>query len=99
MPDTTASQHSVCELHNSAFTTPTSSLINVSHLTDDFKTTVCLLCPLLGDDKRRLSLLVCSHAGRQHCCAKAPPTRPCLQLTEADGHAAPHCVGDFLLTA
>ena len=34
MPDTTASQHPVFELHNSAFTTPTSSLINVSHLTE-----------------------------------------------------------------
>src|SRR5262245_47007732 len=32
MPDTTASQHPVFELHNSSFKTYTRSLINVSHL-------------------------------------------------------------------
>src|SRR5436853_6864199 len=36
MPDTTASQHPVFELHNSSFTTHTSSLINVSHLTEGY---------------------------------------------------------------
>jgi hypothetical protein len=38
MPDTTASQHSVFELHNSNFTTNIRSLINVSHLTEGFET-------------------------------------------------------------
>ena len=38
MPDTTASQHPVFELHNSSFTTHTSSLINLSHLREVLET-------------------------------------------------------------
>ena len=38
MPDATASQYPVFELYNSAFATPTCSLINLSHLREDFET-------------------------------------------------------------